>query len=63
MAAFDKIRSGIDGIDKVLDFIRFGDNVVWQVSDIEEYAFFVEPAGQASYQGKTKFSIYAVCSA
>ena len=48
MAAFDKIYSGIEGIDKALDYIRLGDNVVWQVSDIEEYAFFVEPlAGQA----------------
>jgi len=43
MPAFEKISSGIEGIDKALDFIRLGDNVVWQVSDIKEYAFFVEP--------------------
>lgn len=42
MSAFDKINSGIEGIDKALDSIRLGDNVVWQVSDIEEYSFFVE---------------------
>jgi len=28
MAAFDKICSGVEGIDKALDFIRLGDNVV-----------------------------------
>src|SRR4030042_1050327 len=42
MAAFDKICSGVEGIDKTLDSIRLGDNVVWQVSDIQEYSFFVE---------------------
>ncbi|MHB1346780.1 MAG: PEP/pyruvate-binding domain-containing protein [Candidatus Humimicrobiaceae bacterium] len=48
MAAFDKILSGIEGIDRALDSVRLGDNVVWQVSDIDEYSFFVEKlAGQA----------------
>lgn len=42
MAAFDKILSGIEGIDRALDSIRLGDNVVWQVSDIDEYFFFAE---------------------
>ena len=40
MAAFDKILSGIAGMDEALDFIRLGDNVVFQVSDLEEYFFF-----------------------
>ncbi len=43
MTAFDKINSGIEGLDKTFDFIRLGDNVVWQVADIEEYIFFVGP--------------------
>jgi hypothetical protein len=43
MAAFDKIFSGNDSLDQALDFIRLGDNVVWQVSDLEEFRFFVEP--------------------
>jgi len=38
MAAFEKIKSGISGLDSALDSIRLGDNVVWQVSDI---AFFL----------------------
>ncbi len=40
---FDKITSGIYGVDRVLDNIRLGDTVVWQVSEIEEYSFFVKP--------------------
>ncbi|HEX7561026.1 MAG TPA: hypothetical protein VF347_02445, partial [Candidatus Humimicrobiaceae bacterium] len=52
MAAFDKIYSGIEGIDKALDYIRLGDNVVWQVSDIEEYAFFVESLARQAIKDK-----------
>ncbi|HPA64504.1 MAG TPA: PEP/pyruvate-binding domain-containing protein [Spirochaetota bacterium] len=37
MAAFDKISSGFAGLDKTLDWIRLGDNVVWQVSSVTEY--------------------------
>ena len=36
MAAFDKILSGFPQMDDVLDFIRLGDNVVWQISELEE---------------------------
>ncbi|OQB13742.1 MAG: phosphoenolpyruvate synthase [Firmicutes bacterium ADurb.Bin193] len=43
MAAFEKICSGITGLDSVLDYIRLGDNVVWQVSSLDEYRFFTEP--------------------
>ncbi|MHB1276406.1 MAG: PEP/pyruvate-binding domain-containing protein [Candidatus Humimicrobiaceae bacterium] len=52
MARFDKIRSGIEGIDKALDFIRLGDNVVWQVSDIQEYSFFVEQLARQAIKEK-----------
>lgn len=52
MASFDKIYSGVAGIDKAFDHIRLGDNVVWQVSDIEEYAFFVEPLARQAIKDK-----------
>lgn len=42
MAAFDKILSGFPQMDNVLDSIRLGDNVVWQVSDIHEFRLFAE---------------------
>ncbi len=37
MAAFDRIASGMGGLDTVLDSFRLGDNIVWQVSDIDDY--------------------------
>ena len=35
MAAFERVKSGIPAMDKVLDNIRLGDNVVWRVSDLK----------------------------
>ncbi|WP_458404409.1 PEP/pyruvate-binding domain-containing protein [Methanobrevibacter sp.] len=43
MAAFDRIKSGIPGLDKVLDNIRLGDNVVWNVTNLNEFSYFVDP--------------------
>lgn len=52
MSSFDKIHSGITGLDKAIDFIRLGDNVVWQVTDIEEYSFFAEQFMKQSIKEK-----------
>ncbi|MDR0853104.1 MAG: PEP/pyruvate-binding domain-containing protein [Clostridiales Family XIII bacterium] len=38
-----KVYSGFEGLDSALDFMRYGDSVVWQVSDIDEYDYFVGP--------------------
>ncbi|MDR1953654.1 MAG: PEP/pyruvate-binding domain-containing protein [Clostridiales Family XIII bacterium] len=35
-----KAVSGLAGLDAALDHMRYGDNVVWQVSNIDEYRFF-----------------------
>lgn len=43
MGAFDRVLSGIPGLDDLLDYIRMGDNVVWQVTDLEEFRNFMEP--------------------
>ena len=43
MAAFDRIKSGFPDMDSILDNIRMGDNVVWQVTDVEEFRFFAVP--------------------
>ncbi|MBE5957919.1 MAG: phosphoenolpyruvate synthase [Lachnospiraceae bacterium] len=43
MAAFDKIKSGINEFDDAIDSIRLGDNVVWRVSDLSEFKLFMEP--------------------
>jgi len=43
MAAFDRVLSGIPDMDKALDNIRLGDNVVWRVSSLDEFRLFMEP--------------------
>ncbi len=43
MAAFERVKSGIENMDKVLDNIRLGDNVVWEVTDLEEFRIFLDP--------------------
>jgi hypothetical protein len=43
MIAFDRINSGVNGLDRVVDSIRLGDNVVWQLVDIEDYRYFAVP--------------------
>ena len=53
MAAFEKVCSGIPQMDKALDYIRLGDNVVWQVSSLDEFRLFAEPfARQAVSEGR-----------
>jgi len=43
MSAFDRVKSGIPKLDETLDNIRLGDNVVWQVSNLDEFKYFAEP--------------------
>ena len=43
MAGFDRIKSGIPGLDQALDNIRLGDNVVWNVTNLNEFSYFVGP--------------------
>ena len=43
MAAFGRICSGIPDMDQALDNIRLGDNVVWRVSNLQEFRYFCEP--------------------
>ncbi len=53
MAAFEPILSGIPGLDACLDSIRMGDNVVWQVSALDEFRIFARAfAEQAVRDGR-----------
>jgi hypothetical protein len=38
-----RVSSGLDSFDQVVDALRTGDNVVWQVDSIDDYLFFVAP--------------------
>jgi len=37
MNLYEKVSTGIEGFDQVIDHLRFGDNVVWQVDSISGY--------------------------
>lgn len=53
MHQLEQRTTGIDGLDEVLDYLRLGDNVVWQVDRIEDYRFFAERfARQAVSNGR-----------
>ena len=54
MEAFEKIRSGIPEMDAAFDSLRLGDNVVFQVGELEEFRAFARPfVAQALADGKT----------
>ncbi|RLK46811.1 pyruvate phosphate dikinase-like enzyme [Alkalispirillum mobile] len=48
------VSTGIDGLDRVLDGLRLGDNVVWRVDDLDDYRRFVRPfVDAARAQGRS----------
>ncbi|MBU2578052.1 PEP/pyruvate-binding domain-containing protein [Patescibacteria group bacterium] len=47
------VSSGFPALDDVIDRLRIGDNVVWQVDDLDSYLVFVRPfARQALADGR-----------
>ncbi len=42
------ISTGIVSLDQILEGLRLGDNVVWQVDDLEDYKFFADAFAQAA---------------
>ena len=52
MAAFERIKSGIPAMDRALDSIRLGDNVVWRVSDLSEFHLFLDPYLEQAVQDR-----------
>ena len=43
MGVYDKISTGLRGFDQVIDNLRLGDNVVWQVDSASDYKKMVDP--------------------
>ena len=43
MAIDKRVSTGLSGLDQVIDQLRLGDNVVWQVQSIEDYLKVVRP--------------------
>lgn len=49
----DKVSTGLKGFDQVIDFLRLGDNVVWQVDSVAGYRMMVDPyVTQAKLDGR-----------
>ncbi len=43
MVNYDKASTGLPGFDQVIDNLRLGDNVVWQVDSTSDYKKMVDP--------------------
>lgn len=49
----NRVSTGISGLDRVIDDLRLGDNVVWQVDTIDDYRRIVAPyVAQAQADGR-----------
>ncbi|MFC1544643.1 PEP/pyruvate-binding domain-containing protein [Gemmatimonadota bacterium] len=44
----ERVQSGMAGLDEILDGLRIGDNVVWNVDNLDNYKIFVAPFVQSS---------------
>ena len=62
MAAFDRVLSGIPEMDKALDNIRLGDNVVWRVSELGEFKLFMEPYVEQAIRDKRNIVYFRFAS-
>ncbi|NCC24888.1 MAG: phosphoenolpyruvate synthase [Deltaproteobacteria bacterium] len=50
----EPVTSGIPSFDTMVDRLRIGDNVVWQVSDLENYRYFAHAFIQAALRENRK---------
>ena len=62
MAAFERVCSGIPEMDTALDNIRLGDNVVFRVSDLEEFRLFVDPYVEQAKKDKRNLIYFRFAS-
>jgi pyruvate,water dikinase len=50
----ERISTGFSGFDKVIDYLRLGDNVVWQVDSVSEYKEVIAPYVKKAIEEKRK---------
>lgn len=62
MAAFDRVLSGILEMDTAIDNIRLGDNVVWRVSDLEQFKLFMRPYVEQAIKDQRKIIYFRFAS-
>ncbi len=51
MSLYEKVSTGLEGFDQVIDYLRFGDNVVWQVDSISGYKKMVSRFAESAKAG------------
>ncbi|MDP2653171.1 MAG: PEP/pyruvate-binding domain-containing protein [Candidatus Omnitrophota bacterium] len=49
-----RVKTGVPGLDRIIDDLRLGDNVVWKVDDIEDYRYFTRAFLAQSLQDRKK---------
>ena len=54
MSAYEKVSTGLKGMDRIIDQLRLGDNVVWQVNTVADYSRVVEPYVAQAKQDKRR---------
>ena len=42
MSRLEIARTGLKGLDKLFQNVRYGENIVWQITDIKDYKFFAD---------------------
>ena len=62
MAAFDRVLNGIPEMDTAIDNIRLGDNVVWRVSDLEQFKLFMRPYVEQAIKDQRKIIYFRFAS-
>ncbi len=62
MAAFERIKSGIPEMDRALDNIRLGDNVVWRVPELSKFKLFMEPYIRQAIEDKRNIIYFRFAS-
>ncbi len=54
MTPLHRVSTGISGLDEILNYLRMGDNVVFQVDDVADYKRFVDPYVAAALSSKQR---------
>lgn len=54
MKSYFPASTGLPGLDEVLNGLRLGDNVVWQIDEIEDYRHFILPFVQNAVKEERK---------
>jgi hypothetical protein len=53
VSPMSRVTTGMEGLDKILNYLQMGDNVVFQVDGIDDYKTFVQPyVASALEQGR-----------